>query len=97
MVDLPADLIAFADIVTEEGILRQYFSAFHDQWPILHRPTYDGERIPQELQCSVGLVGLLLRGDVSFRPIAIRLHQFLSRKLFDRIVEVCFTSQIFGP
>lgn len=52
-----------------------YFAKFHDQWPLLHRPSFRPETEPQFLVLSMVMISLWMSGDGTAQNAAVRIHE----------------------
>lgn len=52
-----------------------YFTKFHGQWPLLHRPSFRPETEPQFLVLSMVMISLWISGDSTAQNAAVRIHE----------------------
>ncbi|KAI9649185.1 hypothetical protein NHQ30_001753 [Ciborinia camelliae] len=65
-----------------------YFTHFHDRWPIIHSPSYEGdEEAPELLLPSILMIGGWIDGTVSSRDWALEVHHNLVEHILPRLCQ----------
>ncbi|KAJ8069298.1 hypothetical protein OCU04_002958 [Sclerotinia nivalis] len=77
--------------LTKETVERYrtlYFAHFHDRWPIIHSPSYEGnEEVPKLLLPSILMIGGWIDGTPSSRYWALKVHHNLVKRILPRLCQ----------
>lgn len=83
--DLPTRTTSTSADPTSSTYLEAYFSSFHHRWPILHRPTFEGDESTLVVS-SVKMIGAWLVGSQESKSFAVTWHDALMEQLVPRLV-----------
>ncbi|KIW13175.1 hypothetical protein PV08_08362 [Exophiala spinifera] len=73
-----------------------YFKHWHARWPLLHAPSQGSEDVPLGLQCSMALLGSMLKNGGHVSDEAKQLHDCLWNDLMQKI-PLCMTGKSCLP
>jgi hypothetical protein len=80
--------------LTSRIYLESYFTTFHHQWPIIHRPTFDQGVDTSLVLLPVKMIGAWLVGTAESRQFAIDTHNTLMEQIIPQLV--CYVGLIKG-